>query len=256
MTPDGRLDILDVWVDPVNMQQALARVEEFVEDGERPHAIFAVNPEKNFSVPKNPTLYETFRNADLLIPDGIGVVLAARILYGAKLGRVPGVELMAAICALAARKKYKVFIYGAREEVNSGAATELVKRYPGLKIVGRANGYVKEEDMPALVERINASAAEILFVALGSPRQEAWYARHKDSLGTIRVCQGIGGTLDTIVGTVRRAPAFWCRWIAEWLYRLLSEPQRITRQKVLPLFAVKVFSEKFKQVLHAGGRVG
>jgi N-acetylglucosaminyldiphosphoundecaprenol N-acetyl-beta-D-mannosaminyltransferase len=242
-----RLNILNVWVDSVNMEQAVARVEEFVEKGNRPHAIFAVNPEKNFSVPKNPALHETFKQADLLIPDGIGVVLAARLLYRAKMKRVPGVELMAAICALSAKKGYRVFIYGAREEVNKGAAEEMMRRHPGLKIVGRSNGYVKEEDMPALVERINASKADILFIALGSPRQENWYSRHRDALRTVKVVQGIGGTLDTIVGTVKRAPAIWYRLNGEWLYRLLSEPSRIHRQKVLPVFALNVLSQKLKQ---------
>ena len=99
-----RLNISDVWVDPVNMDQALARVTDFIEKGDKPHCIFAVNPEKNFSVPKDPLLYETFKRADLLIPDGIGVVLAARVLHGIKLSRVPGVELMDNICRLSARK--------------------------------------------------------------------------------------------------------------------------------------------------------
>ncbi|MEZ4601738.1 MAG: WecB/TagA/CpsF family glycosyltransferase [Syntrophotaleaceae bacterium] len=248
-----RLKVLNVWVDPVDMDQAVSRVEEFVERGDRPHAIFAVNPEKNFSVPKNPALHETFRQADLLIPDGIGVVYAARLLHKARLKRVPGVELMAAICSLAAKKGYKVFLYGAKEEVNRGAAEELVRRYPGLNIVDRCNGYVKEQEMPALVERINASQADILFIALGSPRQEDWYARHREALRTVRVVQGIGGTLDTIVGTVKRAPAFWCRLNGEWLYRLLSEPKRIHRQRVLPLFALDVLLEKVKKTLQAGG---
>jgi N-acetylglucosaminyldiphosphoundecaprenol N-acetyl-beta-D-mannosaminyltransferase len=94
--------------------------------------------------------------------------------------------------------------------------------------------------MPALVDRINESKADILFLALGSPRQEKWFAKHKDSLTYVRVCQGIGGTLDTIGGTVKRAPAAWCNLGLEWLYRLLSEPSRIKRQKVLPIFALKV----------------
>ena len=248
----GRLDILDVWVDPVDMERAIARVEQFVEQGDRPHAVYAVNPEKNFSVPKDPTLYETFRGADLLVPDGIGVVMAARILHGVRLQRVPGVELMAEICSLAARKGYGVFIYGAREEVSAGAAEELARRYPGLRIVGRANGYVKEDGMPGLIDRINASGAEILFLALGSPRQENWYARHRNLLSSVKVCQGIGGTLDTIVGTVKRAPELWCRCNAEWLYRLLSEPKRAGRQKVLPVFAVRVVREKLRRMLRRG----
>lgn len=244
----GRLKILNLWVDPVTMGQALDRVVAFVEKGSRPHAIFAVNPEKIFSVPKDPVLLESFRSADLLIPDGIGVVMAARFLHRAKLSRVPGVELMGQICRLAAERGYRVFLFGANEEVSSKAAQVLPERYPGLRIVGRANGYLRDDEIPGLVERINASSAQILFLALGSPRQEQWYSTHRDALKTVRVCQGIGGTLDTIAGNVKRAPEIWCRWNLEWLYRLLADPRRWKRQRVLPVFATKVLTEKIKGI--------
>jgi len=240
----NRLPVIDLWVDPVDMEGALERVRQFVENGDRPHCIFAVNPEKNFSVPANPLLYETFKNADLLIPDGIGVVMAARILHHATLSRVPGVELMERICKLAAEKKYRIFIYGAKEEVNRKAVEILMERYPGIRIAGRANGYVKDGQMSELIQKINDSNAEILFLALGSPMQEKWYSDYKDSLKTIRVCQGIGGTLDAITGNVTRAPELWCNLGLEWLYRLLSEPKRIRRQKVLPIFAWRVIAAK------------
>jgi N-acetylglucosaminyldiphosphoundecaprenol N-acetyl-beta-D-mannosaminyltransferase len=248
-----RLGILDLWVDPVTMEQAVTKVEEFVEHGARPHSIFAVNPEKNFSVPRNPLLLESFRDADLLIPDGIGVVLAARLLHRAHLGRVPGVELMAEICRLSAARGYRVFIYGAREEVSLGAAQILEKRFPGLSIVGRANGFVPEERMPELIAQINDSGAQILFLALGSPRQEKWFASYRSQLRSVRVCQGIGGTLDTITGNVRRAPRIFCRCNLEWLYRLLKEPSRIARQKVLPIFAARVLISRLNLLIdHCG----
>lgn len=246
-----RLPILTLWVDPVDMEEALVRVTRFVEEGDRPHSVFAVNPEKTFSVPKDPLLHEMFQKADLLVPDGIGVVLAARILHGKQLSRVPGVELMENICALAARRGYRVFLYGAREEVSCRAAEVLAQRFPGLRIAGRSNGYVAPEDMPSLIRRINESRAAILFLALGSPKQERWLATYGARLETVRVVQGIGGTLDTIAGTVKRAPAGWQRVGLEWLYRLLREPRRIRRQRVLPLFAARVLLEKIRPVLGA-----
>jgi N-acetylglucosaminyldiphosphoundecaprenol N-acetyl-beta-D-mannosaminyltransferase len=226
------------------MSRAIEYVREILKTGQRPHSIFAVNPEKNFSVPKDPALYETFRSADLLIPDGVGVVLAARLLYGARLSRVPGVELMQNICRLAASDGHSIFIYGSKADVNLKAAEMLKSRYPGLQIAGWSDGYVKENEMDGLVRKINDSRAEILFLALGSPRQEKWYATHRDRLEHVRICQGIGGTLDTIAGNVKRAPEIWCRFSAEWLYRLLSDPKRIKRQKVLPVFAAKVLLAK------------
>jgi N-acetylglucosaminyldiphosphoundecaprenol N-acetyl-beta-D-mannosaminyltransferase len=235
-----RLPILDVWVDPVTMQQAIGYVRETLKTGQRPHSIFAVNPEKNFSVPRDPVLYETFKSADLLIPDGVGVVLAARLLHGAHVSRVPGVELMENICKLAAAEGHSIFIYGSKPDVNLKSAEMLKRRYPDLRIAGLSDGYVKESEMDGLVRKINESRAEILFLALGSPKQERWYAACCGRLEHVKICQGIGGTLDTIAGNVKRAPEIWCKFSAEWLYRLLAEPKRIRRQKVLPLFAMKV----------------
>lgn len=172
LSVNGRLNVLNVWVDSVNMEQSVDRVQGFLEQSGGLHSIFAVNPEKNFTVPKDAGLRETFRSADLLIPDGIGIVLAVRILYGARLSRVTGVDLMEQICELAAANGNKIFIFGGKESVNREAAAVLQKRYQGLQIVGRCNGYVKEEDMPGVVKRINSSGAEILFLGLGSPKQE------------------------------------------------------------------------------------
>ena len=239
-----RLPVLDVWVDQVDMGGAVEYVRTTLRNGKKPHVIFAVNPEKNFSVPRDPILYDTFRKADLLIPDGVGVVLAARILHGAVLSRVPGVELMEKICALAAAEGHPIFIYGSKEEVNAKAAQTLKRRHPTLNIAGRSDGYVKEHEMDALIADINRSAAEILFLALGSPKQEKWYATYSPRLEHVRICQGIGGTLDTIAGNVKRAPEIWRRFSAEWLYRLLADPKRVKRQKVLPLFALKVLLRK------------
>ena len=237
---NDRLEILKIWVDPVDMDGALARVRNYLNQGDRPHAVLAVNPEKNFSVPRDPGLYEVFRRADLLIPDGVGVVLAARLLHGVRISRVPGVALMEKICALAAAEGHKIFIYGAKEEVNQKATEELVRRYPGLEVAGRSNGYVKDDGMPELVDQINRSGARVLFLALGSPKQEMWFAAHGPNLDQVRVVQGIGGTLDVVAGNVKRAPEWWQNRGLEWLYRLLSEPKRIGRQKVLPVFGLKV----------------
>lgn len=235
-----RIPILNLWIDPVTMDQALETISGFIERGTRVHSIFAVNPEKNFSIPRDPALHEAFRKADLLIPDGIGMVLAARVLHGLRIERIPGVELMHAICALSARNGYTIFLYGSKESVNRDSVAALRALYPGIRIAGRANGYLGEPGMASLVKNINESGAQILFLSLGSPRQERWLNRYSPKLEHVRVCQGIGGTLDTIVGTVKRAPEAWRRHGLEWLYRLLLEPGRIKRQSVLPLFAAAV----------------
>jgi len=239
-----RYPILNIWTDAVTMTEALQKVSEFVEHGDRPHTIFATNPEKNFSVPADPFLYDCFKNADLLLPDGIGMVIGAKILHGANISRVPGCEFMQEACALSARQGYKIFVYGAKEDVSKQAMAILEERLPNLQIVGRCNGYWPEDQMDILVDRINESEAEILFLALGSPKQEKWFARNQDKLTHIRVCQGIGGTLDVITGNVKRAPGIFCKFGLEWFYRLLAEPRRIKRQMVLPVFAWQILMTK------------
>lgn len=249
---NSRLSILDIWVDAVSREEAIERVRGFIRDGSRAHSIFASNPEKNFSVPKDPELYECYRTADLLLPDGIGMVKAARLLHGAQLSRVPGSEFIFDICRVAQEESCGVFVYGAKEEVNARSCEVLAERFPELHIAGRANGYVQDAEMAELIEKINTSKAAVLFLALGSPKQEKWFSRYKDLLRTVRAVQGIGGTLDTIGGTVKRAPEFWCRYNLEWLYRLLSEPKRIARQRVLPFFACLVLVEWAKKKLGYG----
>jgi len=238
-----RTSVLGIPVDCVTMQEARIYAERLIEGGLAGNYILAINPEKVMVLRKDETLRKMFQQAALLIPDGIGVVCAMRWLRGFKAVRVPGAELMPELCQLAAAKGYGIFLFGSKEEVNREASEKLCQRYPGLKIVGRANGYLTEDEMPGLVERINASGAEILFVALGSPKQEQWIQRWCPELN-VKVCQGIGGTLDTIVGTVKRAPAFFCRFGLEWFYRLIADPRRLRRQIVLPVFALLVVKEK------------
>jgi N-acetylglucosaminyldiphosphoundecaprenol N-acetyl-beta-D-mannosaminyltransferase len=229
------------------MEGALDFAEHLTEGGSQGQYILAINPEKVMALLNDKALRETFQRAALLIPDGIGVVWAIRWLHGLKVLRVPGAELMPRLCERAARKGYGVFLFGSKEDVNREAAKKLQQKYPGLKIAGRANGYLNEEDMPGLIEQINASGAAILFVALGSPKQEQWIQKWCPEL-KVNICQGIGGTLDTIVGTVKRAPAVFCRLGLEWFYRLITNPQRIRRQIVLPLFAWRVIKEKFRRI--------
>lgn len=147
------------------------------------------------------------------------------------------------ICREAAKKGYKIFLYGSKEDINKSAFEKLQNIYPGIQIVGRANGYLKDDEMPNLMKEINQSGADILFVALGSPKQEQWIEANLPKLN-VKVCQGIGGTLDTIAGRVERAPVFFRKAGLEWLYRLIREPKRIRRQSALPIFALKILKEK------------
>jgi len=245
----SRYPVLNIWVDDIDLEQALASVVDWVEKGTCVHTIFATNPEKNYSVPKDSVLYEMFQAADLLIADGIGVVFAARILHGLKLHRLTGIQVMEEICKLSSEKGYKIFLYGAEEEVNEAAAENLSKKFKNLKIVGRANGYLSPTEMKGLVERINESGAQILFLALGSPKQELWISQNQLSLQSVRVCQGVGGSLDIWSGKKKRAPYIFRRLGLEWFYRVVTEPKRLKRQKVYPIFVAQVLNNKLRNML-------
>lgn len=203
------------------------------------HLIMAVNPEKVISAQNDPDLLEALNAATLIIPDGIGVVLATRFLTKNRLSRVPGADLMPELCRQASEQGHKVFLFGAKPNVAKTAANILKSNFPGLCVVGVEHGYVEPQDMDSLVARINASGTDILFVALGSPRQEIWMNTYKNRLSGI-VCQGVGGSFDALCGDPPRAPALLRRIHLEWLYRLATQPKRALRQFALPRFAFQV----------------
>lgn len=245
LTHVDRHDVLGVPVDLVTMDTALQQISRWLDDPGPPRLVIATNPEKVIAARRQPALLAAIRQAALIIPDGIGVVAAARMAGRSGISRVPGSELMPALCALAARESHPVFLYGARQAVVDRAAEMLEQTYPGLRVAGARNGYVAEADLPALIDSINRSEARILFVGLGSPRQELWMARHRAALTGIRICQGVGGTFDAICGHPPRAPEMIRRMNMEWLYRLITQPTRLHRQRALPLFAAQVIREQF-----------
>jgi N-acetylglucosaminyldiphosphoundecaprenol N-acetyl-beta-D-mannosaminyltransferase len=240
-----RIEIFGVPVDCITMDEAVDFAESMVK-GQHPCAILAVNPEKVVRAQQDKNLLDQLRNAKLVIPDGIGVVFAARLLGFSCTARVPGSELMPLLCQRAASKGYRVFLFGASPDVISDTAQVLQQRFAGLRIVGAQHGYVKEEGMPAVIAKINAVQADILFVALGSPKQEMWIARYLPEL-KVKVCQGVGGTFDVIAGRVKRAPLLFRSMHLEWFYRLLSQPSRIFRQTALPMFVYQVLKSKFSR---------
>jgi len=237
-----RVEILGVPVDCVTMAQAVQWVETSL-ISDQTHSVIAVNPEKVMRACQDPELLKHLQKAGLLIPDGIGVIFAVRLLGLGQIARVPGSELMPKLCDRAAKKGYKVFLFGASQEVIVQVAQVLLQRYPGLNIVGTQHGYVKEEEMLSVITAINTSQADLLFVGLGSPKQELWMTRYLPAL-KVKVCQGVGGTFDVIAGRVKRAPLAFRVLHLEWFYRLLSQPSRILRQTALPIFAVRVLRKR------------
>jgi N-acetylglucosaminyldiphosphoundecaprenol N-acetyl-beta-D-mannosaminyltransferase len=241
----NRISILNVGVHNVTYDDALNCIVTFLRES-GVHQIATVNPEFVVIAQSNPEFMRVLNSTALNVPDGVGLMWAARRQHTPFRERIAGQDLMDKICALAAEQGKKVFLLGAREGVAEKAANELTKKYPALKIVGCYAGSPGIEQDEESTKRINESGAQILFVAYGPPKQELWIARNAARLKNIHVAMGVGGTFDTLAGIVPRAP----RWVRdagfEWTYRLLREPWRIKRQMSIPYFMWLILSAKVR----------
>lgn len=205
--------------------------------------IVAVNPEKILKARKDKKLMDLLNSADYQIPDGVGLVVASRLRAGQIRGRITGIDTMEGLCAEAASCGFCVFLYGAKPGVAQKAKTVLEQRHPGITIVGTIDGYCNDNDY--IVEQINASGADIVFVALGSPKQEYWIANNRESLN-VSILQGVGGSFDVICGNVKRAPSFFRKRGLEWMYRLFRQPKRLFRQIKILKFLFLILGRKRK----------
>ena len=205
----------------------------------------AINPEKVCFARGDEAFREIVRKATFHVCDGAGTAAAVRILWGVKIPRITGIELFFQMLAVAEEEDLCAFLLGARPEAIERARQALRERHPRLRVAGCLDGYFHEDESESVVQEINASGADMLFVALGSPKQERWIARYRSMLET-PFCMGVGGSFDVLSGRVKRAPRVFRRTGTEWLYRLAREPWRWRRQTALIGFALSVLREKFR----------
>ncbi len=224
--------ILGVRVGAFTYATLLEKVDCYIQE-RRKGMILAINPEKIVKAQSDPSLRELLNQAEFPIADGVGILLASRLQGGVIRSRMTGIDTMLSLCRHAAAKGYRVFLLGAKPGVADAAARSLQKRFSGLQIVGTQDGYFQDEQ--SVVEKINKSGADILFVGMGSPKQEYWIRQHCQHL-IPSVFQGVGGSYDVICGNIPRAPRWMQRAGLEWFYRLLKEPSRWRRQLALLKF--------------------
>lgn len=227
---------LGVHVSPLSYAEIITDLRLRMDNGEV-STIIAVNPEKVISANKDEQLMSLINEATYQIPDGVGILLASKLRGGSIRSRVTGVDMMERLVGMAAAHGDRVFFYGAKKEVVEQTAANLKQKFPNLVIAGTQDGY--EQDELAVVRKIQEAKADILFVAMGSPKQELWIRRNKNQL-SVKVYQGVGGSFDVFAGHVKRAPKLFRRFGLEWLFRLLSDPKRIKRQLALPKFLLRV----------------
>ncbi|MCQ2565872.1 MAG: WecB/TagA/CpsF family glycosyltransferase [Clostridia bacterium] len=239
----GKLSILGVKVDRVTRKEALEKFAGFM-DKEGQSLIVTPNSEIILNADKDPRLKELINNAAMVIPDGIGLVIASKQLRQPLEERVTGIDFAHSALEWCAANDRKVYFLGSKPGIARKAAENMMAEIPGLQIVGARDGYFKAEEEEDVARAIAQTGAEFLCVALGSPKQELFADKYKDILG-VKAAVGIGGSLDVWSGTLQRAPEFYCKYGLEWFYRLIQEPSRFKRMAKIPMLFIKVmFSKK------------
>ena len=237
-----RTDILGVAFDNVTMAEAVDRAMALLER-EGPHLVVTPNAEIVQQARSDPEFAALIAQADLVLPDGVGVVYASRILGRPLKGRVPGVDFAGALMDRMAKLNKRLFLLGAKPGVAEEAARRLAGQHPGLIVCGTHDGYF-QEDAP-VVQAIREAGADVVFVCLGAPKQEKWAAAHGGETGA-RLLVGLGGSLDVFAGQVDRAPESWQRLGLEWLYRAIRQPSRFKRIAKLPGFLLSAVGARIQ----------
>lgn len=233
-----KINIRGVYFNNVTFEEAVSSLIASLNEG-RQTALYTPNSEIVQACIENPELYEVVNSAEMIIPDGIGVVKAGKILGTPfKGGKVAGIEVGEEVLKRLADTEHTVFLLGGKPGVAEQARDALAAKYPGLKFAGCADGYFKKEgeENAAVIEKVNESDADVLFVCLGAPAQEKWIFANRASLPNVKLLMGLGGSLDGYAGNVKRAPKIFIDLGLEWFYRLLCEPWRFKRMLKLPKF--------------------
>jgi N-acetylglucosaminyldiphosphoundecaprenol N-acetyl-beta-D-mannosaminyltransferase len=223
-----RAEVLGCAIDRLDLSETLDAVEQVIAS-RRFTQHMSVNAAKLVTMHDDPRMREIIGDCGLVSADGQSVVWASRLLGDPLPARVAGIDLMGALLGLAERRGYRVYFLGARAEVLAAALEQIHERHPQLQVAGARDGYFTDEESPSICTAIRASRADLLFVAMTSPRKEYFLGEHGPGLG-VPFVMGVGGSIDVIAGITRRAPLAWQRLGLEWLFRLLQEPRRMFKR--------------------------
>lgn len=231
--------ILGVPVHPLTMNESVAVLEEKLQKKEQAFVVTA-NAEIIMMCRQDKEYNNIVsEQADLVLPDGAGAVWAGRYLGNEVPERVAGFDLYNQLLKLSADKGYKAYFFGGAPGVAEAAKNKAEELYPGVQIVGCRNGYFTEAEEENIIKEINDAAPDMLFVALGAPKQEKWLVKYRNQLKP-RVLMGIGGSFDVLAGKMERAPKWMQEASLEWAFRLYKQPSRFMRMLALPKFVLKV----------------
>ncbi|MFI3253294.1 MAG: WecB/TagA/CpsF family glycosyltransferase [Eubacteriales bacterium] len=240
-----RIDVLGVNFHQITMAEAVAEGKKWLSSTGF-HAVVTPNPEFILLAQKNKAFCQCLNHADLVLPDGIGVIYAAKILGTPLQERVPGIEFSQGMLESLGETGGRLFLLGAKEGVAEKAGENIARDYPDLTICGTYHGYFTAEEEEEVAQKVAQAKADVIFVCLGAPRQELFCQKWGETMG-VKVGIGLGGALDVYAGTVNRAPQFWISLNLEWFYRLMKEPKRLGRMVKLPLVLWQAFWQRGKK---------
>ena len=240
------ITILGVPIDNVTKEEAGVITEKLIKESNKTcKMVFAPNVEFIMRAWKDKEFFELLNESSLSTPDSIGVIIGAKLQKKSFKERIPGQSYFRKIIELSNEKGYSIYLLGGAPGIPEKAKENLEKLFPKVNIVGVHNGYFDENVEKEIIKEINELQPNVLFVALGAPKQEKWIKKHKNEL-KVDVATGQGGTYDYEAGKIKRAPVWIQKIGMEWLWRLLKEPTRIKRQIVLPIYLFKVLFAKDK----------
>lgn len=238
-----RVNIHGVRIHNVTMQDAVEMINNWINENNI-HAVYTPNSEIIMQAQRDPELKSILNNADLLLPDGAGVVLGSKILKTPLREKVSGIDLVKNLLKSAKGKNTSFYILGGKPGVAQMAAVNIMAEYGKVNIKGYAHGYFTPEEENDVIDQINKAKPDILMVGLGAPFQEYWINRNMYRLNC-KVCIGVGGSIDVLAGTAVLAPEFMRKAGLEWLFRLIREPKRYKRMMDLPRFMILTFRKRF-----------
>lgn len=244
-----KVNILRTLIDNIKKEELLLKINYFLEDGKQ-HFLVTPNPEIVLSAQKDGELKAILNRADIAVPDGFGLILASYYLKTPLGDRITGVDLMLEICKIAEGGKKSIFLFGGEEGIVEKTAKVLKEKFINLKISDALNGGKIDENNLVdndLLQKINQTKPDIIFVALGGGKQEKWIDANLKNLPSVKLAMGIGGAFDFISGKIKRAPRIMRKLGLEWLFRLFMEPRRIKRIfNATVVFIYKVITEGSK----------
>ena len=243
-----RVNFMGIPIDALTMKETIERIDQAIQQRQRINHV-VVNAGKVVSMQTDKQLFESVVTCDLINADGQSIVWASRFLGGYLPERVAGADLMQELVKLAARKNYKCFFLGAKEEIVKKVVDIYTEQYGSGIIAGYRNGYFKKEEEADVARQISDSGAQLLFVAITSPKKENFMYAHRDLLSKVNFTMGVGGTFDVIAGFTKRAPVWMQNIGMEWFYRFAQEPRRMWKRYLVgnSKFIALVMKEKFRR---------